>query len=70
MRKHLKQKKQLSTKETLGSPINEGGGRYKCGSNNYGLLKFIGKEVLIGYLIIVSQCLTQYIELKRGEVKG
>ncbi len=44
-------------------------GRYKYGSNNCGLLKFIGKEAPIGYLIVVSQCLTQYIELKCGKIK-
>lgn len=54
MRKHFKQNKQPNTKESLGSPINEDMGRYKCGSNNYGLLKSIGKEALIGYVTIVS----------------
>jgi hypothetical protein len=45
-------------------------GRYKYGSNNCGLLKSIGKESPIGCLTIVSQCLTQYIELKCGKIKG
>jgi hypothetical protein len=70
MKKHLKQKKQLSIKETFGSQLMRVGGRYKCISNNCELLKFIGKEAPIGCLIIVSQCLAYYIELKNGEIRG
>ncbi len=54
MKKHLKQKKQPSTKETFRSQLMRAGGRHKCGSNKCGLLKSIGKDTLIGCLTIVS----------------